>query len=933
MDFLKFHPCFSGNRDSGENLKKVLALVLAFACAFTMFAGAAFTDSADIKATEAVDMLTALGVIDGYADGSFKPNGTVTRAQMAKMIYVARTGSANADSYKSAVTSFTDVNNHWAAGYIKYCQANGIIAGKSATKFVPDATVTGVEAAKMLLVTLGYDANKAGLVGSNWAAKTNALADENGLLEDVNTSFTGPCPRQYAAQLIYNAIDTPTVVWRDDAYTNTNYSDGDNKTIGEKYMGLHSVEGILTSFSKEDGKSTYGATVSSITKQDGSKKGNLIEKSEDFTKIAKDYVALKNNKVKVLYKDTDEVYGVFALTDSNRVLNALLGEFGTSSDKLKLDGTKYTIADAETVKLDGKTVYVASDDKVGFTTDETKAAGYVKDKQAGTTAGIVNYVKVAKGLAKAFDASAISNSDNNKINLLDVKSFAIAQVTYVGKDYINVSYKNSSNTQGFESKLKDDDAVWYNGIAKDDYVAVTAKVNSSEDKVGVTKLDVVTGKITATKNAIADDDYKITVDGKTYEMAGVDAKDLELNATVSIVVKGGYCLLVDDADAGSKDLALMTELYQEGNKWKATLLKADGSKETVALKKSEAINGKDVATAGYNKFDGSTTAGAASIKLVTYTKSGDEYKLKVVGDEFLKDSNNNPVAYKAGYDVVTPVVASNNVKNNKLTKGSVSAINENAVVFVRYKTDSFKVVTGKDLRDWKETSVFSSVVLADKSNGVPYAKVVYADLGTENVKGGTDVNYGYVFEATKSTDADETDYNVFQIWNGSETIEVWTEDGDDVARGDVIKYSLDGTVESHTKISVDKVFAKANGTTGVVLNGDYSDKLDGTAYFAPANGAAKVNKTTAETAAAQAANILTFDDDDDSIILFANTSDDNKDGTGVASASVTNLKDYVREDGTDYVTNAIYWTDGAKTKIMVIDTDSELDTDVFGLTK
>ena len=291
----------------------------------------------------------------------------------------------------------------------------------------------------------------------------------------------------------------------------------------------------------------------------------------------------------------------------------------------------------------------------------------------------------------------------------------------------------------------------------------------------------------------------------------------------------------------------------------------------------------------------------------------------------------------AGYDVVTDRVENNFVKNNKLQQGAVSAINENAVVFVRYKTDSFKVVTGKDLRDWKESSVFTSVVLADKSNGVPYAKVVYADLGSDNVKGGTDVNYGYVFEATKSTDADETDYNVFQIWNGSETIEVWTEDGDDVARGDVIKYSLDGTVENHTKISVDKVFAKADGTTGVVLNGDYSDKLDGTAYFAPANGAAKVNKTTAETAAAQAANILTFDDDDDSIILFANTSDDDKDGTGVASASVTNLKDYVREDGTDYVTNAIYWIEKdaqnqpTKTKIMVIDTDSELDTGVFNL--
>ena len=894
-----------------KNLKKILALVLAFACAFTMFAGAAFTDQADIKVkSDVVDTLVSLGIVEGFEDGSFQPNATVTRAQMAKMIYVLRTGKSDASAYNDDKTSFTDIGSHWARGYIKYCQSLGIIAGKSNTKFVPNEKVTAQEAAKMLLVTLGYDATKAGLVGTNWAAKTNALADENGLLEDVNTSFTSACPRQYAAQLIYNAIDTPTVVWRDDAYTNQNYANGDNKTIGEKYMGLHSVEGILTSFAKEDGKETYGATVSSITKKDGDKV-TTTGVSEDFTKIAKDYVALKNNKVKVLYKDTDEVYGVFALTDSNKVINGLLGDFGTSSDKLKLNGTKYTVADTNSVSVDGKT-----------------------QQENKKNIGIVDYVdKKVSGLSKAFDASAISNSDNNKINLLDIKTFAIAQVTYVGKDYINVSYKNSSNNQSFNSKLKDDDAVWYNGIAKDDYVAVTKAVNTSADKIGVTKLDVVSGKITGTKNAITASDYKVTINGTTYEMAGVtnsDAADLTLNATVSIVVKGGYCLFVDDADAGSKDLALMTELYQEGNKWKATLLKADGSEETVTLKKSEAINGNDVATAGYGKFDGSTTADAAKIKIVTYTKSGDEYKLKVVGDTI------NGSAYKAGYDVVTPVVASNNVKNNKLTKGSVSAINENAVVFVRYKTDSFKVVTGKDLRDWKEASVFSSVVLADKSNGVPYAKVVYADLGSDNVKGGTDVNYGYVFEATKSTDADETDYNVFQIWNGSETIEVWTEDGDTVARGDVIKYSLDGTVEGHTQINVDKVFAKADGTTGVVLNGDYSSKLDGTAYFAPANGAAKVDKATAE-AAATGANILTFDDDDDSIILFANTSDDDKDGTGVASASVTNLKDYVREDGTDYVTNAIYWVEKdaqnqpTKTLIMVIDSDSELDAGVFGL--
>ena len=82
------------------NLKKILALVLAFACAFTMFAGAAFTDQADIKVdADVVDTLVSLGIIEGFEDGSFQPNATVTRAQMAKMIYVLRTGKSDASAY------------------------------------------------------------------------------------------------------------------------------------------------------------------------------------------------------------------------------------------------------------------------------------------------------------------------------------------------------------------------------------------------------------------------------------------------------------------------------------------------------------------------------------------------------------------------------------------------------------------------------------------------------------------------------------------------------------------------------------------------------------------------------------------------------------------------------------------------------------------
>ena len=69
-----------------KNLKKVLALVMAFAMAFTMMAGAAYTDQADITATEAVDTLAALNIMTGDTNGSFRPNDTVTRAEMCRMI-------------------------------------------------------------------------------------------------------------------------------------------------------------------------------------------------------------------------------------------------------------------------------------------------------------------------------------------------------------------------------------------------------------------------------------------------------------------------------------------------------------------------------------------------------------------------------------------------------------------------------------------------------------------------------------------------------------------------------------------------------------------------------------------------------------------------------------------------------------------------------
>ena len=99
-----------------------------------------------------------------------------------------------------------------AESYINYCYSLGIIAGRGNGKFDPAATVTGNEAAKMLLGVLGYNAEKSGLVGNDWAINTNVLANQNGLYKNLaNLNANTLLTRDNAAQMIYNALDANMV--------------------------------------------------------------------------------------------------------------------------------------------------------------------------------------------------------------------------------------------------------------------------------------------------------------------------------------------------------------------------------------------------------------------------------------------------------------------------------------------------------------------------------------------------------------------------------------------------------------------------------------------------------------------------------------------------------------------------------------------------
>ena len=851
-----------------KNLKKVLALVLAFACAFTMFASAAFTDQADIKVdSDVVDTLVSLGVVNGYDDGSFKPNGTVTRAEMAKMIYVLRTGNSDASAYNDDKTSFTDIGTHWARGYIKYCKSLGIIAGKSNTKFVPNDKVTAQEAAKMLLVTLGYDPAKAGLTGAGWASKTNALADENGLLEDVTTSFTGPCPRQYAAQLIYNAIFAPTVVLRDGVYTNETYTGADNKTVGEKYMGLKTSVGTLKGVVKETNKSTYKLTLdmTEANKDDSDKVNGKYVTA--FTKVAKDYSAFNNRVVKVLFKNSDEVYGVF-VTDDSDVLNGVVGDFKMSSSKVKFDGTKYAIAkDAKTVDVD---------------TDETTVAigTYLLDTNVSGAAN--------KNLNKASDAKAILEDD--EVKSLEVTSYMVGKVSYVGKDYVNVTYKAGSAVagkfSGYTKLDKDSCNSDISGLKKDDYVIITnSKVNA---KLEAVKADTVEGKITSTRDSGND----VRIDGNWYTSALDSNTDIALSNTVNVVLKNGYIVYVDDVKIGSTDVALLIEADESagvGKKWQADMLFPDGTRKVVEIDTDEST-----ATA--------TLKNGAPV-LVTYEQSGSKYILKTI----VKNTTTNKYA---GYDkhIDGTSFTKWHVKDGKVLGGDnsfQSYINESATIFLQYGSDDYKVVTGAAMKKWGESYKFSADLLADETNGYPYAKVGFVKSSALKNPTGSDKTYAYIFGVENNAkDADNNEYVEYNVWNGTEatTLKVKQSAGSAYAEGTVVEYTLDS--DGYADCDVYTI-----GGNKFTLN---QGALTGFAWTKGEDGSVKIGGHSYDI------------DKDDTKVLFVDTQNDN-------GAVDGELQEAEKLEGGSYTNNVLYivGSDGKTLDLLIMDLGNELDSDVF----
>ncbi|MDU4786768.1 MAG: hypothetical protein E6X92_13415, partial [Clostridiaceae bacterium] len=633
----------------------------------------------------------------------------------------------------------------------------------------PNDTVTGLEAAKMVLVAAGYNAQKAGLTGAAWAQNTMKYGQLNNLFEDVDTDLNAALPRQYAAQILYNALDMERVVWSNDIEDFKPATDvKDDKTIGGKYMDLVKTDAAqLTKVEKTSGKDTY----------------EIVVGGNKYDKVPTDVSALIGLKVKVLLREkangNTDVYGVYADDDSKVIATGTVGQLEdvTNSKKTKLNGTEYKL-DSEPENLN--VIEPNTNTSVKLSTLEAATA---IDKVAGT-------VKL------------VDTDGNNKADTVVYTPAKVGKITYAGSKSITISNGIGSNDV--------DDYDIYEGYAKDDWTVVTDKTYTASNDIAVAKIDVVTSKVASVKSStpkevkINDSWYKIATGSVADDTASVKS-----GSTYDFAIVGNYVVNAKETEAASTDVLVVTDYESTSTGMQGTTtqkVKAyflDGSSKTIEVEKLALTAGTDESDVdrASNNIDSDDVN-----KLYTYsTRSNGTYTLKALG-----------TGNKAGYESAVNLKSGTITGSNKIDNFSIS---DDAVVFALYGSATngvrhdVKVLTGKTVNDWKAGYGSQVAYATKKSNGIETVRVAVVVDSNKYSGAGSDYKYAYMtsdsYEGTNGEDNDKT--TVYEAWTGSENVTLKYDGATGTPKhaGDVLIYTADGdkfiNVETASDVDVVKV--------------------------------------------------------------------------------------------------------------------------------
>lgn len=707
-----------------RTLKKVLALSLVCAMAFTMLAGAAFKDSDKIDAdlTSDIELMTALSVFIGDENGNFNPEANVTRAQAAKLIYVLK-NNGNDDGAKAFTNAspYADVAvGFWGEGYINFCTNSGYMSGWAQDGlrfFDPDATVKGVELAKMLLGMIGYKADLQGYAGANWKTAVIAEATEAGIFSDYMLSTEMPVARQWSAKMLANSINAASV----------SYSKGElvvsDKTYGEKVLKLESYTGML--------KETKGVALSATPAKGAvtNASRSVVVKTVSGTSVASDLnydapAKLLGQNVKVYYKAGVTETGATAeekLAKATKIYSVMASDsrtYNVKFDEIKVDGASISFpgfakksqagavitAHHNYVPAAAKTISLAAADAE----KELKALNLGKNINQNVTIVTDSTGKITNMFETIPNYAVVKTVDTakNKLTLVDgatsAKPVALTTDGAIGSGTnMELGLTDTGKENWKKLNLKDT-------LAVGDVVTITPNFTTGVAKFDISKTASVSGKVTTF--GVGTGAYtSLTVDGTAYKVSGnlikgylfstadntdaVKARDAE-----TFYTDGKYLVYATGekaAETFTKNLAYVIDAVDgsaglSGTTAKVQLLLSDNSVKTLNYTKTDDQPSKAI---DLWKTDVSITPSEYATKVVKNMVY--DYVMAEDGTVSLK-----PLAATTGK--TTQGVATNVITYSKDDKAfkidsTTAKMGADTIVFAKYDTDKYAAVKSSEL--------------------------------------------------------------------------------------------------------------------------------------------------------------------------------------------------------------------------------------------
>lgn len=732
-----------------RTLKKVLALSLVFAMAFTMMAGAAFKDQDKIDAslTNDIQLLTALGVFQGDENGNFNPTDNVKRSEAAKMIYVLKNNGVDDGAVAfQGVSKYSDVPvGHWAEGYINYCTNLGYMGGwkeNGVQKFDPNGNVTGVELMKMLLCMIGYKADVQGYTGNGW--QTNVLVDAatSGLSVEFVPSVYGATPRQWTARLMTNALDAKYVTYNKGELT---YND---ETYAEFALKLKTVEGVL----KNAGKVALDdvATPGNVTPNengdqivlDGTTANPISPANAPTTFKTTVDASLLGQDVKVYYRegttaDTNKVYAVLATGDS-KVYETTRGDV-----TVDVDGTN------ETIKFEGynggvakkyadnvRHIYLVKNlegtvtDVVAKSTANTNKGNF--SALAGNSTAAIRfvdqdgdgYIDLAFTDATVYAKVSAYNADKNTLKLVDKD----------GNRVTLTSMTDDVNTAEEFEKLNIEGT-----IAENDVVATTVNTTSGKVVINVKKVEPVKASVAGyTLNTAGNAYATMKIDGTDYKIAAnaMTGYTWATSTTVSshdtFYTDGKYVVYSEGSStvATIDNLAyvIATQYVPDGwggNTSKVKVILSNGSVGTYTVAASYDQNGEKDSASDMNTLFNSSN-GTAKDQIFTYSVNSDG---KIVLNAIKTEAD--VVGNNATYVTNSTNKIDYTQKTGIATIGTTQYRTNDSTYFFVYNStdDEYSVVKASELKADITNSTAKNMFVAQNVNGLKTLLVGVLNIG------------------------------------------------------------------------------------------------------------------------------------------------------------------------------------------------------------